>query len=125
MINLIPIGQLDGGHVARAALGDRHDRLSRRLHALLPVMAVVVGGTLFALALVAGRDVLGSLRYATWGATPWLLWAALLLAMRRASGGYHPPTQARPLSPGRRRVALGLLIVFLLIFMPVPMRPPL
>ena len=125
MINLIPIGQLDGGHVARAVLGDRHEALSRKLHALLPVMAGVVGGMLFALALVAGKDVLGALAYASYGAMPWLLWAALLLAMRRAGGGYHPPTQARPLSPGRRRVALGLLIVFLLIFMPVPMRPTL
>jgi membrane-associated protease RseP (regulator of RpoE activity) len=125
MINLIPIGQLDGGHVARAVLGDRHEALSRRLHVLLPVMGGVVGGMLFALARVAGRDVAGALSFASWGATPWLLWAALLLWMRRSGGGYHPPTQARPLSPGRRRVAIGLLIVFLLIFMPVPMRPTL
>jgi hypothetical protein len=49
----------------------------------------------------------------------------MLLLMHRMSGGYHPPTHSRPLSPGRRRVAIGLLIVFFLIFMPVPMRPPL
>ncbi|HTM19708.1 MAG TPA: site-2 protease family protein, partial [Kofleriaceae bacterium] len=35
MINLIPIGQLDGGHVARAYLGNRHERFSTVLHALL------------------------------------------------------------------------------------------
>src|SRR5262249_48648354 len=28
MINLMPIGQLDGGHVARAALGERHEAWS-------------------------------------------------------------------------------------------------
>jgi Zn-dependent protease len=124
-INLIPIGQLDGGHVARAALGDRHERLSRRLHVMLPVMAIVVGGMLFALATVAGRDPWSSLRYGLWGAGPWLVWFVLLLGMRGMAGGYHPPTIARPLSPGRRRVAIGLLIVFLAIFMPIPMRPPL
>jgi membrane-associated protease RseP (regulator of RpoE activity) len=124
-INLIPIGQLDGGHVARAALGDRHERVSRRLHVALPIMAVIVGSMLFALASVAGRDVWGSLRYASWGALPWLVWFVLLLGMRGMTGGYHPPTIARPLSPGRRRVALGLLVVFFSILMPVPMRPPL
>ena len=40
MINLMPIGQLDGGHVARAALGDRHERLSARLHVALPLVGL-------------------------------------------------------------------------------------
>ena len=124
-INLIPIGQLDGGHVARAVFGADHDRISRRLHLALPVVGLVAGGTLFALAHVAGRDFLGSLRYASYGALPWLIWGGMLLAMHRMSGGYHPPTHAAPLSPGRRRVAIGLLVVFFLIFMPVPMRPTL
>ena len=35
MINLMPIGQLDGGHIARAALGQRHEALSARLHVAL------------------------------------------------------------------------------------------
>jgi membrane-associated protease RseP (regulator of RpoE activity) len=122
-INLIPIGQLDGGHVARAVFGADHDRISRRLHLALPVIGVLSGATMFALAHVAGRDVLGSLRYSLYGALPWLIWGAMLLGMHRMSGGYHPPTVDRPLSRGRRRVAVGLLIVFFLIFMPVPMRP--
>jgi membrane-associated protease RseP (regulator of RpoE activity) len=124
-INLIPIGQLDGGHVARAVFGSRHDRISRRLHVALPLVGVAAGATLFALAHVAGRDFFGSLRYASYGALPWMIWGAMLLWMHRMSGGYHPPTADRPLSPGRRRVAVGLLVVFFLIFMPVPMRPTL
>src|SRR5689334_8819236 len=124
-INLIPIGQLDGGHVARAVFGAKHDQISRKLHVALPMVGIAAGATLFALARVAGRDLLGSLRYASYGAVPWLIWGAMLLAMHRMSGGYHPPTHAAPLSAGRRRVAIGLLVVFFLIFMPVPMRPTL
>lgn len=124
-INLIPIGQLDGGHIARAVFGDHHDRISRRLHLALPVVGLAAGGVLFALAIGAGRDLFGALRYASYGAAPWLVWGALLLAMHRMAGGYHPPTHARPLSPRRRRLAVVMLVVFVLIFMPVPMRPPL
>ncbi|MEZ4368655.1 MAG: site-2 protease family protein [Kofleriaceae bacterium] len=126
MINLIPIGQLDGGHVARAALGDRHERLSARLHVGLVVFAVLVGGVLLALARVAGRGWGGALAYAGAGCLPWLLWAAMILLMRRAAeGSYHPEVGDAPLSAGRQRAAALLLVLFLLIFMPVPMRAPL
>ena len=60
------------------------------------------------------------------GLVPWLLWAAMIWIMRSLAGGtYHPPTGDAPLSRGRRRLALAVLVLFLLIFMPVPMRPPL
>ena len=42
MINLLPIGQLDGGHVATAYFGNRYNRFAERLRRLLPVGAVVV-----------------------------------------------------------------------------------
>jgi Zn-dependent protease len=126
MINLIPIGQLDGGHIARAALGDAHERLSARLHVGLVVMGVAAGGLLLSLALVADYSLLGALGYASHGLVPWLLWAAMIGIMRSLAGGtYHPPTGDAPLSRGRRRLALAVLVLFLLIFMPVPMRPPL
>lgn len=123
MINLLPIGQLDGGHVARAVLGDRHEKLSARLHLVLPVVGLVTGGVMFALALGAGRDVLGALDYAKFGAIPWCLWALLLGLMRRQAGEYHPPTDDIALDPSRRRRALVMLVVFVLIATPVPFRP--
>jgi membrane-associated protease RseP (regulator of RpoE activity) len=122
MINLMPIGQLDGGHVARAALGDRHERLSGRLHiALLAVAAAVFSAMLIA-ALHAGRDLAGALSYAKDGAIPWLVWTALLAWMRRNAGEYHPPVGDVPLDPRRRMLAIGMLVVFLLIATPVPFR---
>ncbi len=102
-INLIPIGQLDGGHVAAAVLGERQERLAPFLH--------------------AGRGPAGALGYAALGALPWLVWAILLAAMRRWSGGrYHPPVGGEPLSPGRRALGLAIVILFALLFTPVPMR---
>jgi hypothetical protein len=43
--------------------------------------------------------------------------------MRRLSGViYHPPVSEEELTPGRKRLALVMLVVFLLIFTPVPLR---
>lgn len=125
MINLLPIGQLDGGHVARAALGQAHETWSARLHIALPLIGAAVAAVMFALALDAGRDVLGALRYASYGAIPWGMWALLLGWMRRQAGEYHPPVAEAPLDPGRRRRAIMMLVVFVLIATPVPFRPPL
>jgi membrane-associated protease RseP (regulator of RpoE activity) len=126
MINLIPIGQLDGGHVARAWLGERHEQLSAALHRALPAVSVGVAALLVGEARAAGAGWGRALSYAGSGALPWLVWAGLLLVMRRASGGvYHPPADEEPLTPGRRRLAWLVLVVWVLIFTPVPMRPAL
>ncbi len=122
MINLMPIGQLDGGHVARAALGQAHEKWSGRLHVLLPVIAAGVFAVMTVVALRAGRDLLGALDYAKDGAIPWLIWTLLLGWMRRSAGEYHPPVGEQPLDPVRRALAIGMLIVFVLIATPVPFR---
>ncbi|MBV8760770.1 MAG: site-2 protease family protein [Deltaproteobacteria bacterium] len=122
MINLIPIGQLDGGHIARAALGDAHETWSARLHKALPVIGIVVGGVMFAMALHAGRTPLSALNYAKDGLIPWMIWALLLGWMRRSAGEYHPPVSDVPLDPGRRRAAIAMLILFVAIVTPVPFR---
>ena len=122
MINLLPIGQLDGGHLAFAYFGDRHDRVSAQLHrALLPL---AVGASLYSsyelstklgwrLALSAGVS----------AGMPWAIWWLLLRLMRRAGGGrYHPPVGAQPLSPSRRRLCIAVLVIFVLIFIPIPLR---
>ncbi len=123
MINLMPIGQLDGGHIARAVLGQRHERLSGRLHLALLAIGLAVGGVMLAMALAAGKDVVGALSYAKYGATPWGMWAAMLAWMRRQAGEYHPPVADEPLDPARRRRAIAMLVVFCLIATPVPFRP--
>jgi len=123
MINLMPIGQLDGGHVARAALGDRHEKLSARLHFVLPVVGLSAGLVMFLIARDAGKDVEDALSYAKFGVIPWFTWTLLLALMRRQAGEYHPPVGSTPLDPRRRRRAIAMLIVFCLIATPVPFRP--
>ena len=126
MINLIPIGQLDGGHVMRAWIGDRHEGLSARLHKALIAVSIVVAGGMLAVARARGNSWIDSLGWAIPGAMPWLVWAVLLALLRRAGQGvYHPPVGTGELTPGRRRLALCVLVVFLLIFTPVPMVPAL
>ena len=123
MINLMPIGQLDGGHVARAALGQAHETWSRRLHAALPVVGLVAGGVMYVLALRAGQRPLAALNYARYGAIPWLVWTLLLAILRSRAGEYHPAVDDAPLDPLRRKLAIGMLVVFLAIATPVPWRP--
>lgn len=126
MINLIPIGQLDGGHVLRAWIGDRHERVSAVLHAGLLVAGALVAGGLLALARARGAGWGEAAGWAVPAALPWVVWAALLAGLRRAGDDeYHPPVGGAPLTAGRRRLAAAMLVVFVLILTPVPLMPAL
>jgi membrane-associated protease RseP (regulator of RpoE activity) len=123
MINLMPIGQLDGGHVARAAFGQTHETWSKRLHVALPFVGLVVATVMFSAAREHGYGVLAAASYAKFGAIPWIVWTIMLGVIRGRSGEYHPAVGDVPLDPLRRKLAFGVLIVFLLIATPVTFRP--
>lgn len=123
MINLMPIGQLDGGHVARAAFGQSHEKWSQRLHVALPIIGGVAATVMFIAARAHGYGFVAALSYAKFGAIPWLVWTIMLAVIRGRAGEYHPAVGDEPLDPLRRKLALGVLIVFLLIATPVPFRP--
>lgn len=116
MMNLLPIGQLDGGHVAYALFGIRQDRWSRALsYALLGLAAGI--------ALWVWRASGGAADEAAFTpAIVWAMWALLSRGVMWLSGDRHPPTGDEPLSPGRRRVAAFTLACFPLLFMPLPIR---
>ena len=105
-LNLIPIGQLDGGHIAYALFGERQNRFAMMLHWSLLLV--------FAYNLLAFNDL-------RWGLI-WVVWFVLLYAMRRMAGVNHPPTDPGELSRGRRVVAVLCLLLFVVLFMPTPMR---
>jgi membrane-associated protease RseP (regulator of RpoE activity) len=91
-LNLIPVGQLDGGHVTYGLLVRRAHQISR-----------------------VGWWVCVALTY--FGPN-WILWAVLL----RVLGRRHPPTINDHLPVGRGRELVGLLslLVFVLCFVPNP-----
>lgn len=95
-LNLIPLGQLDGGHVTYAWLGERRALwLSRGVSAALLLAGVFV-----------------SLNWLVW----WLL-TRLVVGLR------HPPAMHdAPIGPGRRAVAVLSLLLFVATFVPVPFR---
>ncbi len=93
-LNLIPIGQLDGGHAAYVLLG-------RRTRLLWPVI-------------ILGLVVLG------WVWNGWWLWAALLFLLGRRSA--QPLDEITPLDGKRKALAVAGILLFLIVFIPVPLR---
>jgi membrane-associated protease RseP (regulator of RpoE activity) len=123
MINLIPVGQLDGGHIASGYLAGRHERFSAWLHRFLLVVGAAALAALTAEARAAGWAWGDALTRAALASMPWLVWAGLLALLRRLSGGlYHPPVAGSSPTRGRRILVGAMAIVFLLLFTPVPMR---
>ncbi len=117
MINLLPFGQLDGGHVAYALLGPRQNRVSQIVLRLLPLVAVIIGIAFAAPSYLDG--VRGDpLMYDASAGMHWLIWAIVLWLLTRATGPGHPPTEDTNLSPRRQVVGWLTLSLFVLLFMP-------
>jgi membrane-associated protease RseP (regulator of RpoE activity) len=117
MMNLVPVGQLDGGHVAYALFGWRQNGYSRRIRQLLFVIAALVGAFACTAELRAGRP----WAEAAWRLLDgyhWALWATVLTVMARMTKGEHPPVEVGTLTPVRRVLAWTTLLMFVLLFMP-------
>lgn len=91
-LNLLPLGQLDGGHVLYAATGPLQRRLALPLWIALGLMGFLWLG--------------------------WILWCAVILLI----GLYHPPVwdEKTPLDSRRRTIAWLALLLLALSFTPVP-----
>ena len=77
MMNLLPVGQLDGGHVAYALLGERHHRLARAVLIGLPVVAVVTGLYYGGMAHLAGYPS-DSVESELFAGLHWMVWFGML-----------------------------------------------
>jgi membrane-associated protease RseP (regulator of RpoE activity) len=98
-LNLIPIGQLDGGHIAYAVLGRRSSQ----------VTLVMVGAALL-------------LAYTS---SSWVVWTILIIGMLFLFGRHHPRTfdEHEPLDRPRKVLALVALGILVVCFTPVPIEP--
>jgi membrane-associated protease RseP (regulator of RpoE activity) len=92
-LNLIPIGQLDGGHILTAMIGKKAKKLT-------PIVLILMGLLGFA-----------------WSG--WWFWAFLLIFLGQI------PSQMKDsitkLDITRKRISILMLILFILVFTPVPL----
>ncbi|HPC35289.1 MAG TPA: site-2 protease family protein [Candidatus Marinimicrobia bacterium] len=95
MLNLLPIGQLDGGHIAYALLGNKYSY-------------VAWGALIATLAL-------------SFASLNWLVWGLLVLFLIKVK---HPPIydDNSPVTLPEKLIGLAALVIFILTFIPVPFK---
>jgi membrane-associated protease RseP (regulator of RpoE activity) len=99
-LNLFPIGQLDGGHVAYAVLGRRSSLVT------MTMLLVAIG-------------------LATLVSSSWMVWTILMVVMLFVVGPHHPPTLDDHVELGAARHALAWfgLVMLIVCFTPAPIEP--
>lgn len=119
MLNLLPWGQLDGGHIAFALFGKDQHRFARWFRSgLLVAFGYNVVAYLIPALLHRSRqtwkEAIGTCMF-------WLVWYGITGAMKRIAGEDHPPFEPAPLNRPRQLVAVFCLVLFVLLFLPTPM----
>lgn len=96
MLNLLPVGQLDGGHLTFAWFGRHAEQMGRVVAALLLLAALLFSAS-------------------------WLVWCLLVTFVIKFR---HPPVvdEATPLSTSRKVVCVVCFMFTVLTFMPTPLR---
>ena len=92
-LNLLPVGQLDGGHVAYAVIGTKQRLVAKGVLVILVALGVT-------------------------GWSGWLLWAGILIIM----GTNHPPVIYDWIPLDKKRMIIGwvTLSIFVMTFTPAP-----
>ena len=94
MLNLLPIGQLDGGHIAYAMLGEKYENVAKiSLLSLIPL---------------------------SYFSLNWLIWGALIMVLMRTLK--HPPVMNiyESLSSQDKYIGYICFAIFILCFIPAP-----
>jgi len=94
-LNLLPIGQLDGGHIIYALFGEKHGLIAKITIPILIVMGIVF-----------------------WRG--WIIWAVLMIII----GYRHPPVVYPDIQLDKKRIYIGWasLVIFILTFTPMPIQ---
>jgi len=96
MLNLLPVGQLDGGHISYAMFGKKQKYIAR-----------------FSLI---------SLVFLSFISLNWLIWGLLIFFLMRSTS--HPPINDfnKPLSLGNKAIGYFCLFIFIICFIPAPFK---
>ena len=107
-LNLIPIGQLDGGHIIYALFGKSYNRIAQA-----SLVVLVLLGTLGFL------EEFGIPIHLGWEG--WLFWAVILIVFLRSAKLRRPePSDLSALDPKRKLVGWLCVVMFILCFSLTP-----
>ncbi|RPI18128.1 MAG: site-2 protease family protein [Ignavibacteriae bacterium] len=105
-LNLLPVGQLDGGHIVYALFKEKHKLLARAFFMFTLVLGIV--GLL---------QFVGITMFERYGLLNWLVWSALIYFVIKID---HPPLyDNEPLGTGRQLLGWFALFMFVTSFTPV------
>jgi len=98
-LNLIPVGQLDGGHIAYALFGKNYRYIS-----LISILFLFIIGMIYWIG--------------------WVIWSIFIIILIWSSGTLHPPTlnDWSKLKNSDKFYAISSLILFILTFTPQPFK---
>lgn len=93
MLNLLPAGQLDGGHIMYALFRKHHERIARIMTITIVCLGIFWPG--------------------------WIIWSIFIVKIAKLK---HPPTffDSVPLTPAHRRIGYAGILTFILVFIPAP-----
>ena len=105
-LNLLPVGQLDGGHTVFALFGEKAR--------VINIATMIIMG---ALAIAGLFPMLGGV-----GFSGWFVWLGLILFL---IGPFHPPAldDVTELDSRRRLIGYFVILAFIITFVPTPFRP--
>jgi len=111
-LNLLPVGQLDGGHTVFAVFGERARTVN--------IVTLMLMGLLGLAGIVPLQRFIPGLEFV--GFAGWFVWLALIMFI---IGPFHPPAldDVTELDPRRRWIGYFVILVFIVTFVPVPLRP--
>lgn len=108
-LNLMPIGQLDGGHIIYALLGNKHKIVTRIFFGLLVIMSVI-----------GIMNYMEVINYPDLGSPMWVIWVVLLFFVIKID---HPPFYDQgKLGIGRKMLGVFAFIMFISSFTPAPIK---
>ncbi len=110
-MNLLPIGQLDGGHMIYAMFGSGHKKIARVFFFIILIIGLLGLLPLIPKSLWTGANI-------QFGWTGWLFWCAIIFFIIKLD---HPPVMdTSPLDTKRKIVGWLTILIFIVSFSPNP-----